>query len=822
MKRIHIMLLLAAALMAGACAALDDVTPRPGETMPVALKAAVRGITPGSTRAAATTTTQDTELLDGERVDAYIYLSDGTTPLDAGTTPLQLQANGAGGNLVPVSVSEQKHYYPADGSAVKIFAVHPAVASGAPFAVATDQTDEIDFAASDLCYSATDSYTKQLAAHTLTFQHVLAKIVINITNTYNADLPTVAHLQAATATAITYPTGTGEDYSLDAASASHAIKLALAAGTGSAIIPPQTLYARVGFIYFDIDGLGRIVYELPATTTFESGKKYTYNITVSTLGVSAVTSIADWNADVADQSLGGTGTVNRPVLPIEYVAPYNMQTATAMAADNLKSHSMYFSWSSSSTLTPKADIQAMINGTAVPGYHLPSKAEMCSVIAPFFGAAKDPSMGGDNNVRMTYGGGQHLNMKERLAWGMVNANTSSTWTDENYTYIVDKDFYNDYNCPSGIGSVGYALRFKDMDGSDYVNGLYTCAYRYEYKATDTTIGSVPSLTVKVIYVGPDSSITISTISNESWWSAPEYTVVFPGFGYTAADGANKNPGYTPVYDTSYGCYWLASKYNASWASYMNFNASYVHGNNANLPTYGFSIRLFKDGDATADTGVAFSNVTSAHVGYFIAQDGKAYRTKAGAAAHGTTAVGVICYAGSVNKYFTKFVAIALEDADASEVNWTTTQTRVNTYASSHPVTVGSTTYNTMNMQSTGHDGFANGTSNSSQARTGELKQGWRVPSVTDWRYIFQGLGGPSATSPVGVASSGTYGSGSTLQGYINAACGNSALTDGQYWTSSVLSTDTNYAWGYSFTEGESMFFYSNKTYSRHIRAVFAY
>ena len=290
----------------------------------------------------------------------------------------------------------------------------------------------------------------------------------------------------------------------------------------------------------------------------------------------------------------------RPKLPIEYVAPYNMKTATAMATANTKAQSGYFCWNTSKASsggvgTPsdwskaKANIQDMIRGTAVAGYHLPSKAEWCSVVAPYYAGSYDSSMGGSDNQRITYKRGSSSNLSETVAWGVTNNNGT-------YTYDVDQVFYNDYNCPNDAAHtyIGYGLRFKPT-ASTY--GQYTCAYRYEYKSADASVGGGASLTIQVKYVGTNTSITISTISNESWWTSPDFTVVLPACGYSLyTNGSDQAAGWASASHTAHGFYWSATAWDASYVRSMYFITSYVAGNNWNLPGYGFSVRLFKDAE----------------------------------------------------------------------------------------------------------------------------------------------------------------------------------------------------------------------------------
>lgn len=208
----------------------------------------------------------------------------------------------------------------------------------------------------------------------------------------------------------------------------------------------------------------------------------------------------------------------------------------------------------------------------------------------------------------------------------------------------------------------------------------------------------------------------------------------------------------------------------------------------------------------------------ATVGDVITSDGT-FATKG---ASGEQAV--LAYIGKVDNYFDRFLAIALEDADANLKNWSDALTKAGEYAAAHAITIGGTTYNTSTTGDTYYDQVTDNESTSSATATA-LQQGWRLPSVTDWRYIFAGLCGLASPAPDagGVKDIMAYGTGSTLLGAINTACGNTALisdTNG-YWSSSDLDTNSNRAWYYRFYD--SQFCWSaSKANTKHVRAVFAY
>ena len=181
---------------------------------------------------------------------------------------------------------------------------------------------------------------------------------------------------------------------------------------------------------------------------------------------------------------------------------------------------------------------------------------------------------------------------------------------------------------------------------------------------------------------------------------------------------------------------------------------------------------------------------------------------------------VLAYIGKVDNYFDWFLAIALDNTGSTTEKWTTILGQVGTYAANHTITIGGTAYNTSTTGDTYYDQVAANESTSSATATA-AQQGWRLPCVTDWRYILAGLGQlatPTPTDPAGVSNNMAYGDGSTLLSAINTACANDRILSYNYWSSSEFSS--GYAWAYDFVNGQ--FGYGEKAYSRRGRAVFAY
>ena len=223
----------------------------------------------------------------------------------------------------------------------------------------------------------------------------------------------------------------------------------------------------------------------------------------------------------------------------------------------------------------------------------------------------------------------------------------------------------------------------------------------------------------------------------------------------------------------------------------------------------------------------------ATIGDYLNKDGSITATKQ--ASGDNESYAVIAYVGSVANYFSHFLALALTDVDANYHTWAQALTAVGTYAAAHPVTIGSTTYNTSTTGATYYDQVASNQSASSATATA-IQTGWRLPSVTDWRYVIDGLGrikgglalsdGTNAvtpTSPLGVSDGMVYrngNNGKTLRDAINTACDNEALQFSGYWSSSEYTDDSDDAWRYRFNDG--IFWWSTKTLVYYVRAVFAY
>lgn len=797
MKIKEIMSIVAVALMAVGCSSDDGLQSREGR-VPITLSASVG--TEVTTRGV-----QETALASGETV--YVWGKEGSGNYD------YLQAwtltAGADGAL-----SGSAKYYPLSGETLTMVALHgnfsytegDALPASISHSVELDQSSTGNYEKSDLLWATVSGSSADATGKNLAFTHKLSKIEIKLhpgegySDISSADVklrgvlptitinPTDGTLGSASGSATLITPRLTVD-NLSDATTPYALY--------EAIIPPQA--APVDFLNIKIGD--KIATVSADVASFASNKRYVYDITITQVGITVTNTVTGWGEGATNSA---SADLRRPTLPIEYIAKYNMQTATTMAPDANVNNSAYFYWGANTT-TPTDNIKAFINGTAVPGYHLPSKAEWCSVLAPAhaqYGDDTDPSMGGDTGVRISYRRGSlSMNLSETIAWGVLNGNSTSTYSADNYSYAVNQVFYNDYNCPDDDAHqyIGYGLRFKEKNGENYFNGLYTCAYRYEYKEIDATVGGGASLTVQVIYVGSNQNITIETISNESWWVAPEYTVVLPACGRAEGVNAGDHPAgwWASASFNTKGYYWSATARSGEERIFNGlFGERSVSGNSWHALNYGFPVRLFKD------AYYAGNNLTTDDVGKVLGADGQVYATVNAAQLAGTTASGIIAYVGDRGSVETGTIynslVIALADGNYSGKKWYTTDDDLfcvssDDYAASLDYLNGLACTNTL-VNSNGLGVTANCVGHTHEIPSAARNYGtirppgaslWFLPSMGQWQLIVQGLASKKAGSTITTrlthtTTNDTY-KPSNLNSVITGA-GGTGFANTDYWS----------------------------------------
>lgn len=274
-----------------------------------------------------------------------------------------------------------------------------------------------------------------------------------------------------------------------------------------------------------------------------------------------VTAISEGEAMIiATATSGVTGTCKvtvistvgeRPKLPIEYVAEYNINaTGTGFVTTASNEGSGYFSWSQAN------DLFSIANLFTVDGivYYLPSQDEWRGIIPDSAGVTK-PIL--------------------RYTMSTLDLNNPELIRVANKVGNYTADYINTSN------KISYGLRFKG-EGDQLKS-----AWRYHY--TNNPVGDGNVLIIKVRYLGPTSSTTVGQIANETWWDTPhedEITRIFQATGFIAAAGQTN----TQFFGEN-GNYWSTTSYEPG-ARYLRFSPIYASCHNGDLRSYRFAIRLF--------------------------------------------------------------------------------------------------------------------------------------------------------------------------------------------------------------------------------------
>lgn len=271
--------------------------------------------------------TQESTIANGETVSLWV---DDATTTDAVYKANQLTANGSNGFSYGTAM-----YFPQTGNAVDIYAIHgkfatpfasgDAFPSGAvSYSVESNQKvpGGTTFTNSDLLYA----YSKNVSRNgnpttaSLTFYHMLSKLelAINIGN----GTPILAASNAITlgsnnvivdgeftpSTTATMTSQTDRAAMLTTGTSTATIQLGQLISSdftaanvfyNEAILVPQDMSGKV--LTFTLSNGGQLKYSIPANTTFESGKKYQYQITLNLTGLQITSSIAEWDPVAAVQ-----------------------------------------------------------------------------------------------------------------------------------------------------------------------------------------------------------------------------------------------------------------------------------------------------------------------------------------------------------------------------------------------------------------------------------------------------------------------------------------------------------------------------------------
>ncbi|MBR1410094.1 MAG: fimbrillin family protein, partial [Prevotella sp.] len=253
---------------------------------------------------------QKVQIAEGVKVGVFVQNEDGFIANGNNTV---MTADGKGG------FSGASLYFPTDGSAVSIYAYAPysvafsdMIDEDVAFSVAADQSTDAGYLASDLLRglpTGENSFTKQKPTVALNFSHKLTKISIKFkTGSKSATLDgaSVSIVNTKPTTTLRVSDGaigeaTGNPISIKAVSFSNDETNYLC----SAVIVPQRVESG-SFVQVNLKDGKMLNAQLNTTTTFESGKAYTYTINISGEGdetiatIEQTTTVSDWDKETED------------------------------------------------------------------------------------------------------------------------------------------------------------------------------------------------------------------------------------------------------------------------------------------------------------------------------------------------------------------------------------------------------------------------------------------------------------------------------------------------------------------------------------------
>lgn len=256
----------------------------------------------------------------------YTWVDKASTPAVSYINAWTLTADGNNG------LTGSSQFYPTDDSSLDFYALHGNFASGAftenttefpkaavVHSVEADQsgTDMKNYAKSDLLYAVKKGVTRSRSAVELSFYHMLSKVEVALKSgngkpnlegatvtiegtklkaAFTPSKDVAMDEQSARAGMITIPSDDNEVASVKIRTV---VTDDLDTNTeyGEAVLlPKQTIAENVTFIKVALQDGATFSYKISDTDglTLESGKKYTYNITVNQSGLSVSSKITDW------------------------------------------------------------------------------------------------------------------------------------------------------------------------------------------------------------------------------------------------------------------------------------------------------------------------------------------------------------------------------------------------------------------------------------------------------------------------------------------------------------------------------------------------
>ena len=268
--------------------------------------------------------TQATQIQEGETV--YVWADKASSTADY-IKAWKLTA-GSSNDFTGTS-----QYYPTDGSNLDFYALHGNFAPGAfteentafptsaiVHSVEADQSGTEAYAKSDLLYAVQKNVARSKTAVELTFYHMLSKVevalksgdgnpdltdaVVTIVGTklkanFTPDKSATMTDQSARAGMITIPGDNNDATPITIRTITTTDFNGNSEYGEAVVLPNQTISQNIPFIQVTLANKAVFSYKIPDAggLTLESGKKYTYKITVNQTGLTVTSKIENWTSE---------------------------------------------------------------------------------------------------------------------------------------------------------------------------------------------------------------------------------------------------------------------------------------------------------------------------------------------------------------------------------------------------------------------------------------------------------------------------------------------------------------------------------------------
>lgn len=262
---------------------------------------------------------------NGTTVNVYIF-----EHIEDDQTRAYLYGSNKDGKVVYTSnddgvlTASPTNYFPGNGHGIDIYGIYPssieAKNESQPFSVSTDQSDNANYKASDLMFAAKQTVTDRKTALTLTFKHQLSKVVVKLKkgnglNDNDLDGAEVTILNTKPECTISSESENG----ITGISASGESTTPIKVGTWNssttssglaAIVVPQTINPDTDLIQVKLSNGATYIYKTKSGENqfsgFSSGKQHSFELTLSTIGITVNAVISDWEEGTGDNNGSAT------------------------------------------------------------------------------------------------------------------------------------------------------------------------------------------------------------------------------------------------------------------------------------------------------------------------------------------------------------------------------------------------------------------------------------------------------------------------------------------------------------------------------------